>query len=176
MSPKGTWKDAKKVREFFVSLEPELFIEKPEDWYQVSLKQVRSKIRFLIVSISYERSELEDVSQASEIGTYLHCSLLMPRLYNILCFAFPEVPWNPYKFSRRGKKASQRYRESLSARIHPKVDFFINPWREYSEWGIYFTTTFTQTWHGVQATFITSHQSQIMHGKWSWTSGSLFFS
>eukprot|EP01127_Copromyxa_protea_P003412 TRINITY_DN13224_c0_g1_i1.p1 TRINITY_DN13224_c0_g1~~TRINITY_DN13224_c0_g1_i1.p1 ORF type:complete len:376 (-),score=85.71 TRINITY_DN13224_c0_g1_i1:90-1217(-) len=99
-TPKNTWTEPKKLREFLESIEPALFIKEPEDWYRVSLNQLRSV-------------------GATGIVTSFR------RLHEILSTAFPEREWDCHKFSYTGKKSTQRWLLEVVKKIYHDQDTIV---------------------------------------------------
>eukprot|EP01126_Amoeba_proteus_P041500 TRINITY_DN4467_c0_g2_i12.p1 TRINITY_DN4467_c0_g2~~TRINITY_DN4467_c0_g2_i12.p1 ORF type:complete len:269 (-),score=27.65 TRINITY_DN4467_c0_g2_i12:927-1733(-) len=85
MAKKFSWKNRSDVRNFLQSIEHVLYIRKPEDWYRVSMSQLR---------------------EVKGGETFLTA---FGRIYNGVSFAFPEFPWVSEIFSLRMKKSSQKF-------------------------------------------------------------------
>eukprot|EP01127_Copromyxa_protea_P018151 TRINITY_DN563_c0_g1_i4.p2 TRINITY_DN563_c0_g1~~TRINITY_DN563_c0_g1_i4.p2 ORF type:complete len:350 (+),score=47.52 TRINITY_DN563_c0_g1_i4:1994-3043(+) len=81
--PQGTWKDASNVRSYIQYLETQLRIKLPTDWYSVSRKQ------------------LIEVGAKGMLNAF-------STLFNALSFAFPEIPWDLKKLSKKTKKTTQK--------------------------------------------------------------------
>eukprot|EP01127_Copromyxa_protea_P011087 TRINITY_DN2768_c1_g1_i1.p1 TRINITY_DN2768_c1_g1~~TRINITY_DN2768_c1_g1_i1.p1 ORF type:complete len:276 (-),score=46.81 TRINITY_DN2768_c1_g1_i1:185-1012(-) len=100
--PQDTWKDQKKTRDFLEALEPELFITNKEDWYYVSVKQLRL------------------AGAGPCLGYFSH------RIASMLQFGFPEVSWDSKRFSKFSKQASQRWLFQLVRDIFPGNEVIYN--------------------------------------------------
>lgn len=63
------------------------------------------------------------------------------RLYSALAFAFPDIPWDPTKFSLKGKKSSQRWIASLLYSNYPDVGEILENYKHPKlEWGNNFSS------------------------------------
>eukprot|EP01127_Copromyxa_protea_P002547 TRINITY_DN1244_c0_g2_i3.p1 TRINITY_DN1244_c0_g2~~TRINITY_DN1244_c0_g2_i3.p1 ORF type:complete len:219 (+),score=47.02 TRINITY_DN1244_c0_g2_i3:961-1617(+) len=80
--PKDTWADPEKLREYMLYIQKELFIEREEDWYRLS------------------REMLQSFGAGGMLATF-------GSLHSALLFAFPEVLWDPKKFSDKRKMTNQ---------------------------------------------------------------------
>eukprot|EP01127_Copromyxa_protea_P002545 TRINITY_DN1244_c0_g2_i10.p1 TRINITY_DN1244_c0_g2~~TRINITY_DN1244_c0_g2_i10.p1 ORF type:complete len:410 (+),score=78.71 TRINITY_DN1244_c0_g2_i10:545-1774(+) len=110
--PKDTWADPEKLREYMLYIQKELFIEREEDWYRLSREMVLPVLFvlcflfffFFFFVLYLFRSDLTFQLQSFGAGGML---ATFGSLHSALLFAFPEVLWDPKKFSDKRKMTNQ---------------------------------------------------------------------
>jgi hypothetical protein len=85
------------------------------DWYRISREQIR------------------DFGGVFEISVFLLDSYLGLNLYskfgslcNALQYAYPDIEWEPEKFSSRGKKSEQRWLKTVIEELLPGTEIVEN--------------------------------------------------
>lgn len=96
------WEDADKVKAVLEEVAREFSVEEPQDWYRISKDQV--------ATIPKGRSLLT----------------AMPLL-DALCVAYEDIPWDAERFSKRVKKAEQRWLFVQTRFLFPGLDVLEEP-------------------------------------------------
>eukprot|EP01127_Copromyxa_protea_P022675 TRINITY_DN8275_c0_g1_i1.p1 TRINITY_DN8275_c0_g1~~TRINITY_DN8275_c0_g1_i1.p1 ORF type:complete len:373 (-),score=48.76 TRINITY_DN8275_c0_g1_i1:19-1137(-) len=93
-SPRLSWADPESTRKFLEYIAKELYIKKPEDWYRISVNQLKA---------------------IGAKGMLNHFG----RLYDALRLAYPTYQWDSQMFLTRHKKSRQRWLMNLASQILP---------------------------------------------------------
>lgn len=96
--PRKYWRNPENVRKFLDGLKTKLGIQTEEDWYRLSLDQIRAN------------------GGAGVLKSYSN------SIVQLLQTAYPETPWERWKLSRRDKRSMQRLLFVQLQRLFPSFE------------------------------------------------------